>query len=895
MHVLTAARRQGLRIAAGVALALVLLPGTAAAQATPPCPAPRTLPPPGSVPQVRCIQIVAHPVNETIIPAQTYNVYIKGPRTYDPQPPAPADTPTVFASYDESAVQADFWSLWRTGFLDNLWVEVIDEPFANGVMGKHVVFHIEERSKVKDVRYLPTDPEEDKTKIAVSDIEEALSTRGITVRLDSFVDDAIIRRVIGVIKELHVEKGYLYTTVDPELTPLPAGPKLVSLAFHIDHGPKVKIREITFEGNEAIGDGKLRGQMKENKEKGWLSWITSGGTYYESKFPADAEAVRAHYNNKGYARAIIGNPEIEELETTPDGGTRWIRLRIPVEEGPQYTIGTFQVAGDEVVPHELLRQLYAIEAGDVFSRKALDKGYEKAEEAFGSLGYPSWQPDFEFNYHDFNAQTLQPIPGEPPILDITLRSVPGSQQHINRITFLGNTTTHDRVIRRELRVAEGGVFNTVALKDSVRRLNQLGYFRPLEDSNALQVTPAGDDKVDLSIRFEEQNRNQLTFGAGVSQFDGFFGQLGFQTANFLGRGETLGVSLQKGSQAENYQVSFSEPYLLDRPISMGFDVFSREFRFPFQYTQGSTGTNFVVGYPLADYTRGFVGYSFEEVTVKDIDPLYLLPEVLDASPFLRDSLLIDTGGRRSVSKVSPSVVFNTVNHPIFPSLGTRLTGAFDLAGLGGNTSYVQSRLEAVQFVPFSPRLGIGGRIESRYIRPYGDTENLPIFERLFLGGEYSVRGFDIRSIGPRDDSGRIVLGGNKTLLFNGEFYFNVASTVRILAFYDAGQVRDLGQPIAWWEDVREIVPPPGPLLAGAGTGVALEDPDNPSPPTTTRVIGRRNAFKTSTGLELRFFMPILNVPFRLIAAYNPQRGGILNNSLMRQPRFTFRFAVGTTF
>jgi outer membrane protein insertion porin family len=885
MFQLTTLARRALRVAGLAALALAL-PALAAAQAVPPCPEPENQPPPGSPPLVKCIQLWAHPVNETLIPAATYNLHIKMPRT------VPAEN--QWATYDETALQSDFWNLWNTGFLDNLWVEVLDEPFANGVAGRHVVFHVEERSKVKDVRYVPVDPEE-KLKINVTDIEDQMTQRGVVVRLDSFVDDATIRRVLGIIKDLHTEKGYLYASVEPELEVLPSGPKLVSLTFNIDPGPKVQIREIVFEGNEAYDDGKLRGQMKANRARGWLSWITSGGTYYENRFAEDAEALRLFYANRGYARAMIGNPEIEELETTDDGDKRWIRLAVPVDEGPQYTIGTFEITGDEVIPNDYIRSVYEIAPGQRFEAKKLNEGTEAASEDFGSLGYPNWTPTILLDYRDVDEDTGQPIPDQEPVVDITVESVAGDQQFINRISFTGNTTTHDRVIRRELQVREGGVFNTVALRESIRRLNQLGYFKPFEDSNAMEITPAGEDKVDISIRFEEQNRNQLTFGAGVSQFDGFFGQLGFQTANFLGRGETLGISLQRGSQAQNYQFSFSEPYLFDRPISIGFDVFSREFNFPFQYTQGSTGTNFVAGYPLANYTRGFIGYSFERVEVKDIDPLYLLPEVLDSSPFLRDSLLIDSGGRRTVSKIAPSVVFNTVNHPVFPTAGRRLTAAFDVAGLGGNTSYVQSRLEGVFYQPFTPRFGVGVRGESRYIRPYGDTETLPIFERLFLGGEYSVRGLDIRSIGPRDDTGRIVLGGNKSLLVNGEFYFNIAGPVRLVAFYDAGQVRDIGEKLGWWENVTRVVPPPSPLLSAAGTNIVLTDPDIPRPPTTREVVGRRNAFKTSTGLELRFFMPVLNVPFRLIGSYNPQRGGILTNNLRPQPRFTFRFAVGTTF
>jgi outer membrane protein insertion porin family len=470
--------------------------------------------------------------------------------------------------------------------------------------------------------------------------------------------------------------------------------------------------------------------------------------------------------------------------------------------------------------------------------------------------------------------------------------IEGKQFFVHKITFTGNSTTHDNVIRREMRVWEGGVFNSTMLKESIRRLNQLGYFQPLEGtSEEIQIatTPGTDNQVDIKLKFTEQNRNQLSFGAGVSQFDGFFGQLSFQTSNFLGRGETFGVSLQKGSQARQYQVSFSEPYLFDRPITVGMDVFARQFIFPLQFTQDTIGGNFVVGVPLADYTRLFTGYSYEEIEVLDVNPLYLST----TNPVLRESLLLDLDGRRTVSKISPSVVFNTVNQPIFPSDGQRYTASLDIAGLGGNTFYWQSRLEGIWYIPLNNRLSFGFRAESQYVRPYGRTETLPIFEKFFLGGEYSVRGFDIRSIGPRDSVSRVVTGGNKTLLFNGEFYINIAGPVRALFFYDAGQVRDLGESFEWYEDITEIRPNL-PLLFDPNAGRILTPPGGSNAPDVV-VIGRTPAFKTSTGVELRFFMPVLNVPFRLIAAYNPQRFGVLNNNLLRTPRFTFRFAVGTTF
>jgi outer membrane protein insertion porin family len=583
------------------------------------------------------------------------------------------------------------------------------------------------------------------------------------------------------------------------------------------------------------------------------------------------------------------------LETSDNGDERWIRLTIPVDEGMRYRIGEFTIEGNTAIKTEGLRPMFKIEEGDYYSRKKIFKGFEKVQEVYGMLGFYQWAPDVELRPRGIDLETGEPIGDEPPppIVDVTIRMIEGKQFLVNRITFTGNTTTHDNVIRRELRIWEGGVFNSTALKESIRRLNQLGYFKPLEGTaEEMQIvpTPGQEGLVDIKLKFEEQNRNQLSFGAGVSQFDGFFGQLSFQTSNFLGRGETFGVSLQKGSQARQYQVSFSEPYLFERPITIGVDLFARQFIFPLQFTQDSVGGNFVVGLPLADYTRLYTGYSYQEIRVLDVNPGYIGA----TNPLLRESLLLDQGGRRTVSKISPSVVFNTVNLPIFPTAGQRYTASLDVAGLGGNTFYWQSRMEGIWYVPLTNRLSLGLRAESQYVRPYGRTETLPIFEKFFLGGEYSIRGFDIRSIGPRDPSSRLVTGGNKTLLFNGEFYINIAGPVRALFFYDAGQVRDIGESFVWNEEITEVRQPNLPLLFDPFVFPILSPPGTDNTPEVI-VTGRTPAFKTSAGVELRFFMPVLNVPFRLIAAYNPQRYGVLNNNLLRTPRFTFRFAVGTTF
>ncbi|HUF24100.1 MAG TPA: outer membrane protein assembly factor BamA [Vicinamibacterales bacterium] len=828
------------------------LPAAAAGQTPPVSPAPAQvqqpqapMPPAGSGPIFRHLVPRCEPDNVCIVDPMTYLYYI------ETRPSAPLQGQWVPWSNDiAESLRRDFNRLWATNFLDDLSIEVVDATYPNGVPAKDVIIHMYERQRVKIIDY------QGSKQVDTAAIEAKLSEENIVIRIDTFIDPPTIRRVAGIVRELYAEKGYQYAEVKPEIKSVAGGPKLVHLTFHVSEGPKVRIREVDFVGNTAFKDGKLRGKMKENKPKGWLSFITGAGTYQEAKFADDAEAVTGYYLEKGYIRARVGQPQIEIVEDSADGATRWVRLRVPVDEGPRYRVAELTVEGNKIVSDEGFAQLFKLKPGDWYSHKKFMKGREKAQEVYGAAGY------MEFNaYPDFPALTAEAEGAAPDgptaSTPVVIRVEEGPQYFVNRITFVGNTTTRDSVIRRDLRIFESGVFNTEGLKQSIRRINQLGYFKPIEgggEAVKIEKAPDSENKVDVTLRVEEQNRNQLTFGAGVSQFEGFFGNLSFQTANFMGRGETLSISLQQGSRAKNYQIAFTEPYLFDRPITAGVDIFVREIRYIGQFTQGSAGGNTIWGFPLATFTRLFLGYSYEDTELKDVDPLFD-PRVLS------QYLLLGNEGRRRISKISPSIVHNTVDNPIFASSGKRYSGSFGFAGLGGDTSFWSGRLEGIQYVPLNRRISLGFRLQGEYIRPFGDTavidpdtgrNKLPIYEKLFLGGEYSVRGFDIRTISPRTPEG-FIDGGNKSLLFNGEFLVNVGGPVRALLFYDAGQVKAEGQ--------------------------RLRFPD----------------FKTSTGAEIRFFMPVLNVPFRLIFAYNPQRDGIFDNQLLPQKKFTFKFAVGSTF
>jgi len=860
-------------------------------------PEPARLPPESAGPVLTAVMLCFEKQGGSpVVESNTYLYYIQ----------AKGSRPSIneWIKYDESVQQValgDFKRLWATNFLDDLAIDVRDVRYANGVLGKVLVYDMEERQRVKIVDYVGTE------KVDTSKIEEALKAKSISIRLDSFIDPGLIRRVSGVVHDVYAEKGYEFVEVKPEIKPIEGGPKLVNVTFHITEGPKVKIRALDFVGNSAIKDGKLGRQMKENKGGGMFSFILGNGTYKADKFEEDADKVVAYYRDRGYIEARVGQPELKILEDSKDSKTRFVELRIPVTEGQRYHIGKIEFEGNKIVNETALRPLFKVQEGEIYSEKLIRKGFEKAKELYGTGGYMDFTgyPDLvprgaagaNGNPDESGPAAPPPTPNRPPIVDVKLRLQEGKQYFVNRITFAGNTTTRDPVIRREIRLVESGVFNTEALKYSVKRLNQLGYFKPLEgEAIGVDKTAGADNKVDIKLKFEEQNRNQLTFGAGVSQYDGFFGQLSFQTSNFLGRGETFTVSAQQGSRATNYQLAFTEPFLFNKPQTAGVDLFVRELQYIGLYTQASKGGNVVYGFQVQDFGRMFVNYSYENVEIKDLNPLFNDPAILRGNPLLADSLLTQQGGKRIISKIGPSYVFNTVDNPIFPTAGKRYTLSFDVAGIGGNTNFINPRTEAVWYFPNTKRTSFGFRAAWEYLRPYGDTRVLPIFQKIFLGGEYSIRGFDIRSVSPRDELSGVPVGGNKSLLFNAEYLIHIAGPVRLVLFADAGQVRNVGEHFAWQEPIYKRTQPGTlypPFLDTIGiisnplAGTVL--------PVQTDIIGETNAFKTSTGAEIRFFMPVLNVPFRLIFAMNPSRTNVLDNNLQPEKRFKFRFAVGSTF
>ena len=820
---------------------------------------PAPLPPPDSPTLFTTLQILAPTQGNVLsVEGNTYLYYME----IDELVSAPSEG--RWTPYDETIEQVllgDFQRLWNTGFLTDLTIEIVDDPYPNGVQGRRVIFLLEERERVRIVNF------EGSEEYDRAEIDDAMESVGIELRLDSRIGPGVIRRTEGLLREMWAEKGFQFAEVTHEITALAGGPRVVQLTFNIDAGPKVHVSDISFVGNDNISERSLKRQMRFTKERWLFSFIGGRGTYRPFGFEQDADLLVAHYRNNGYIEAQVGQPELEYLDMSESGESRPVRLRIPVSEGERYRVGTLDFDGHDVLRTDALSGIFSgLEPGDYYSEQVVRDAFDVAREAYGAIGYYEMTvfPDLVPRLEDDGSRARI---DDDPVVDVTIRVQEGEQYFVNRITFVGNNTTHDEVIRREISLFERGVFNTEALRFSVRRLNQLGYFEPLDEDTAIQIEkrPGVDNEVDLTLEVEETNLNQLTFGAGASQFDGFFLQLAFQTTNFLGRGESLSLSLQNGERIKNYVLGFTEPYLFGKPITAGFNVFRRDIRFINQFTQSSVGATTSFGMRAGRWSQLFLAYSFEETDVGEVNPAFLNPRLLQFNPFLQDALLLGEGGARTISSVTPSFVYNTVDHPIFPMTGQRYTAAFELAaGLGGNTHFYKPSLEGVWFLRHHSKLTFGLRARGEYIAPMAGTQQLPIFELLAMGGEFSLRGFDIRTVGPNDplvfdaagnvvSGSGLVIGGNKSLLFNAEYIFAIANPVRLLFFVDTGQVADFGQRFS------------------------------------------NDLFRTSTGVELRFFMPVLNVPFRLIYAWNPHREGILNDRFQPQEATVFKFAVGSTF
>jgi outer membrane protein insertion porin family len=742
---------------------------------------------------------------------------------------------------DTLRLRSDFRRLWDTGFLDDLALDVSD-----GDAGAVVTFIVDERRRVQVVDYRGSKD------LKPSDIEDELEERDAKLRIDGFYDPKAANKVEQIIAELLAEKGYRFGTVRHEVKVVSGSALHVS--FVIDDGAKAKVRSVDFDGNHAFADGTLRRRMKiKQPSLLGLTWLRGNTIFSDEKWKEDELAIRNFYLDHGYVDARVGTPTLTYTDRTPekpDAGQE-IKVSIPIEEGTRYRVGKVSFDGLTLFAEDWVRSLIALEEGQYYEDSKVRKAIETLQKAYGKLGY--------FQFTGYPERAVDPSTG---VVDVTLRLDEDERYFVGRIAFVGNDMTRDKVVRRALFLNEGDPLNTEFLELSIKRVNQLGYFKPQEKMPHL--APGQDEhSVDVTFELEEQNRNQVAIGGGFSELDGAYVNLNFQTANFLGRGEALNLAVQTGTRSTNHRISFTTPYAFDRPITAGFDLYFNRATYLTSGTfvgfgQQTQGVGLTLGMPVGRFSRALLSYSFQIVDVYEVEATTVssaltgvVADDLIESPTATQRFDLEAVGgaeRRFESTVSPSWVRDTVDDPFLPRSGTRSSATFHVMGglLGGSVDLLRPTVESIAYKPLRKWLALGVRGQFGFVQPYGSTTEIPYYRRYFLGGETQIRGYDLRTVGPYDTDTQTGVGGNKFMLFNAELYLDAVRPLRLLAFFDAGQAAREGEGLYW------------------------------------------KTMSTSAGVEARMLVPVLNVPVRLIYAWN------LNRDYF-QPARTLKFAVGTTF
>ena len=576
---------------------------------------------------------------------------------------------------------------------------------------------------------------------------------------------------------------------------MPGGPKLRAPDVQHRPGPEVQvIEDIVFDGNKAFTDEQAA-RPDEGQQADGLAVVH----HRRRQVPGSRSSrttrskVSEFYQNNGYAQARVGQPQVEAI-TTPRTARRAgsacasRSMKASATRSASSTIADEQGAQARGAPARCSRSTKATSTATRRSRRASRRPRRSTAPTASGSSRPT--PDSASAGIDPRRPGSRSARARRrPSSTSRCRMDEGKQFFVNRITFIGNTTTHDNVIRREMRVARrrrlqhrGAQGERPAAEPA--RLLQAARGQGRRD-RASRRRPGTDGKVDIKLKFEEQNRNQLAFGAGVSQFDGFFGQLSFQTVELPGpRRDRRRLAAEGHRRRGNYQVSFSEPYLFDRPITAGVDVFTRQYIFPLAvHAAVERGTNTVARLPA-----GGLHAAVPRLQLRARPGVRHQRRSTSARRCSRRARTCATrccsiraaSARSARSRRASSSTRSTSRSSRLRARATRRR--FDVAGIGGNTDYVQTRLEGIWYHPLS-RNRTSARVARRRRSTSGrtaSTTTLPIFEKFFMGGEYSVRGFDIRTIGPRDPISGLVTGGNKTLIFNAEYYINIAAPVRLL-------------------------------------------------------------------------------------------------------------------
>jgi outer membrane protein insertion porin family len=794
-------------------------------------------------------------------------------------------------NYDDEEIRRQYRIIWSSNLFDDLWVEALDTAG-----GKVVVFHLVERPVVISVDYGKS------AVMSVSAIEDRLRERDLEVALNQPLDRDRIREVEEEIKRAHEEKGFLGTQVDTDVTG--GGLQAQAVRFKIKAGAKTLIKKINFDGNEIYKDGQLKDLMANTMETGIKGMFSKKDNYHPQRFSADLESVRRAYLAKGRLDVNIKAPVVEILddgkepkapppppspkkpkknETEEQKQKRLARdaedlakyekkmakrklpkrkaiITVEIEEGPEYKVGKVTVEGSTVFTESVLMSLIPLQPGAVFNADALQGGMDAIESLYGQRGY----------FYAATNRGIERQGGEDHIADVAVTVNEGDQYTLGKIEFVGNTSTRDRVLRRELPLSEGDIFDTRLWQIGLTRVNQLGYWALTEEP---EIKPSEKPKqLDARITGAEQGRNEIQVGGGFSGVEGAFFQGSYATRNFLGRGSILQSSLQVGGTSQLINISYTEPYFMGTNNTVGGSIFVRRLQFT-TFTRNAKGFTLMFGRRLGNFTSWNTTYRFEKFNeaggnifffdVSQLPPGY---EDLDlAGLFNRQfGTAVAAFETTTNSSIVPRFTFNTVNNPFRPNKGQRLDLNLEFTGgpLGGDNNFIKPIVSYTAYRPIWKKTHLAFNAEGGAIISFDDAL-IPRSERFFLGGDTrGPRVFETRSLAPlgpiagvepiTDNEGNVIgipfseVGGDKFLLFQLEYIWQVSKPLDLALFIDSGQ------------------------SYGEVPGFSLSD------------------LRTSYGIEVRFHLPVFQAPLRLIwgRVLDEQPGDRLNS---------FQFSIGFPF
>ncbi|MEH3046848.1 outer membrane protein assembly factor BamA [Sphingomonas adhaesiva] len=570
-------------------------------------------------------------------------------------------------------------------------------------------------------------------------LKEDKITKEIRLKPRQIFTRSAVRADVARIIELYRRQGRFAATVEPKMVSLDQN--RVDVVFEISEGPKSKVRQINIIGNEVFDDGKLRAQMA-TKEARFYRFLSSGTSYDQDRLAYDQQKLRQFYLTEGYADFRVTSAV---AELTPD--RKDFIITYVVEEGPRYKFGKVTVDSDiRDFDGKKLAATLPVKEGNWYNAKMVEDTVDNLSETAGLFGYAFTDVSPEFQ-RDRDTLTMS----------INFHIGQAQRTYVERVDITGNVQTQDKVIRREVRVAEGDAFNSFQVKRSQDRINSLGYF---QDKFEIKQTPgSAPDRVVLEANVEEKSTGQLQLSAGFSSLERFIIQANITQENFRGKGQTLRAGVNYSSYSKSIELGFTEPYIFDRNIAVGVDVFRRDYNaFNFigtnrntTYSQTSTGFQVRAGVPLTEYWQlaGRYSFSYDEVGLDE--GTFFTNGVCDrlrAGNYLCDAL-----GNRLTSSVGYSLIYDSLNSRLRPTAGQRFVFSQDFAGLGGDVKYIRTRAEASKFKGLGSGFVASLTAEGGYIRSLESSrgpgiDKVRITDRFYLG-EPQFRGFDIRGVGPR--------------------------------------------------------------------------------------------------------------------------------------------------